>query len=411
LHQNQWLHKEFLLKLKIAHILAIFFSLLSITSIPVLADTVRQRFVWKYADPATQGLSVNGLESAWDVLEERNTRAFLVIRNDFIVFERYANGYNKNRRHYSASLAKSLVGGMSLLAALNDGLIKIDDPASKYIPSWRNDPLKSKITIRQLATHTSGLEDAESAGKSHKELRGWKRNFWKREPDPFTIARDHVPVIFEPGTDSAYSNPGFAMLGYAVTASLKNTSISDIRSLLKKRILDEIGVTENEWSIGYGDKPYMVDGMKLYATWGGASFTPRATARIGRLMLNKGNWQGSQLLSEKWIKAMVSYVGTPISGRKPGDFNPVSGLCWWINYDSAWHNIPRDAFAGAGAQQQVLLVVPSLNLIVVRNGRDLRDTLITRIKRKIFRSKGKQTFWGSINNYIFEPVLKSVKNR
>jgi CubicO group peptidase (beta-lactamase class C family) len=367
LHQNQWLHKEFLLKLKIAHILAIFFSLLSITSIPVLADTVRQRFVWKYADPATQGLSVNGLESAWDVLEERNTRAFLVIRNDFIVFERYGNGYNKNRRHYSASLAKSLVGGMSLLAALNDG--------------------------------------------SHKELRGWKRNFWKREPDPFTIARDHVPVIFEPGTDSAYSNPGFAMLGYAVTASLKNTSISDIRSLLKKRILDEIGVTENEWSIGYGDKPYMVDGMKLYATWGGASFTPRATARIGRLMLNKGNWQGSQLLSEKWIKAMVSYVGTPISGRKPGDFNPVSGLCWWINYDSAWHNIPRDAFAGAGAQQQVLLVVPSLNLIVVRNGRDLRDTLITRIKRKIFRSKGKQTFWGSINNYIFEPVLKSVKNR
>jgi CubicO group peptidase (beta-lactamase class C family) len=367
LHQNQWLHKEFLLKLKIAHILAIFFSLLSITSIPVLADTVKQHFVWKYTDPATQGLSVNGLESAWDVLEERNTRAFLVIRNDFIVFERYANGYNKNRRHYSASLAKSLVGGMSLLAALNDGLIKIDDPASKYIPSWRNDPLKSKITIRQLATHTSGLEDAESAGKSHKELRGWKGNFWKREPDPFTIARDHVPVIFEPGTDSAYSNPGFAML--------------------------------------------MVDGMKLYATWGGASFTPRATARIGRLMLNKGNWQGSQLLSEKWIKAMVSYVGTPISGRKPGDFNPVSGLCWWINYDSAWHNIPRDAFAGAGAQQQVLLVVPSLNLIVVRNGRDLRDTLITRIKRKIFRSKGKQTFWGSINNYIFEPVLKSVKNR
>lgn len=179
-----------MLHLKIVYSLAIFFSLLFVASAAVFADTGRAGFVWQYADPESQGLSVNGLESTWNILEKRNTRALLVIRNDFIVFERYANGYNKDRRHYTASLAKSLVGGMSLLVALNDGLIKIDEFASKYIPSWRNHPLKSKITIRHLATHTSGLEDAESPGKSHNELSGWKKNFWKRVPDPFTIARD-----------------------------------------------------------------------------------------------------------------------------------------------------------------------------------------------------------------------------
>jgi CubicO group peptidase (beta-lactamase class C family) len=333
----------------------------------------KDRFVWKTMKLESRERSSQKLESLWKTLETQNTDALLVIRNDHIIFERYSKGYHKKKKHYTASLAKSLVGGMSLLVALTDGRIGIDDYACKYIPEWKKDPLKSKITIRQLATHTSGLEDAESAGKSHAQLSGWKGNFWKREPDPFIIARDQVPVIFEPGTDFAYSNPGIAMLGYAVTAALKNAPESNILSLLTKRIMDPIGVALDEWSIGYGEKSYLVDNMQLYATWGGASFTARAVARVGRLMLSNGEWQGNQLVGREWVKAMTAYGLQPEADKNFRDPKTAPGLCWWTNYKSKFFFLPRDAFFGLGSGQQILLVIPSLDLIVVRNGKNLDD--------------------------------------
>src|SRR5207302_6428817 len=150
-------------------------------------------------------------------------------------------------------------GGMSLLVAIGDGSIGADDLASKYILAWRNDPLKSKITIRHLATHTSGIEDAEQDNVPHLELPGWKGAFWKREPDPFSIAVRQAPALFEPGSRNAYSNPGMAALAYAVTASLKG---GDIRALLKQRIMDPLGIPESASSIGYG-RAYEVDGLRL----------------------------------------------------------------------------------------------------------------------------------------------------
>jgi CubicO group peptidase (beta-lactamase class C family) len=313
-------------------------------------------------------MSLKKLENLWRMLEKRKTRSLLIVRNDLIIFERYSKDYHREKKHYTASLAKSLVGGMSLLVALNDGRIEIDDPASKFIPEWKSDTLKSKITIRNLATHTSGLEDAESPGKSHNELSSWKGDFWRREPDPFTIARDRVPVIFNPGSDFAYSNPGFAMLGYAITASLKNADEDNILDLLRKRILDPIGAARDEWSIGYGKTAYKVRGMKLYATWGGGNFSARAIALVGRLMLNRGEWRGYQLVGEKWVKIMTEYALEPDVDNKITATKTAPGLCWWTNSKEIFESLPRDAFYGMGAGQQILLVVPSLDLIVVRNG-------------------------------------------
>ena len=166
------------------------------------------------------------LESAWAVLKDRQTTALLVIRHDRIVFERYAPGYGRTKPHYTASMAKALVGGLSLMLAMQDGRISPDDPAHRYVTQWRGDPKRREITIRHLATHTSGIEDAEADGIPHDHLTGWKGDFWKRLPpphDPFSLARDSAPVLDSPGTRERYSNPGMAMLGYCVTASLRGT--------------------------------------------------------------------------------------------------------------------------------------------------------------------------------------------
>ena len=79
------------------------------------------------------------------------------------------------------------------------------------------------------------------------ELPGWKGAFWRQEPDPFTLARDQAPVAFEPGSHYAYSNTGIGMLSYAVTAALKDAPQSDIRSLLRERIMRPLGIADEEW--------------------------------------------------------------------------------------------------------------------------------------------------------------------
>jgi len=337
--------------------------------------------VFPTASPVEHHLDAQKLEAAWAALAARDSKTFLVVCSDKIVFERYGEDWHADKRHYSASLAKALVGGLSLLLAIDDGLIHPDDLASQYIPQWRSDPLKAKITVRQLANHTSGLEDAEltnrdreeilAEGKTlsehHMELPGWKGAFWRQEPDPFTPARDDAPVTFEPGSRYAYSNTGIGMLSYAVTAALKETSQKDIRSLLRARIMQPLGIGDAEWSIGY-NQIFEVDGLPLVASWGGGSFTARAVARIGQLLLHNGEWDNRQIINPAVVRMALNPAAMPTPERCDGQPWPLSGLSFWLNTDGVWPELPRDAFAGAGAGDQTLLVIPSLDLVAVRNG-------------------------------------------
>ena len=328
------------------------------------------------------------LDALRDSLAARRTKALLIIRRDKVIYEWHAPGSGPTQLQGTASLAKALVGGMSLLVALNDGRLRPDDFASRFIPSWRDDPRRSRITIRHLATHSSGIEDAEENGIPHDRLPGWKGAFWRRDPDPFSIAIHQAPVIFDPGTRFAYSNTGMAALAYAVTAALGR----DIESVLRERIMQPIGVPDAEWSIGYRH-PYEVDGLKLWANWGGGAFTPRATARIARLMLRHGDWDGRRIVNREQVSRMLAPAGTPVSPREKGEPWPVMGLCWYNNSDGIWPTVPRDAFAGAGAQHQVLLAVPSLDLIVVRNGGTLTNPGDT------------EPFWTAVRDHLFVPLM------
>src|SRR3954453_6677551 len=138
---------------------------------------------WPTATPQSQGFDPDKLAVFEKNLAARGTTSLFVIRHDKVVCEYYAAGWSRTKPHGTASLAKALVGGMSLMLAVDEGRISADDPASKYIPAWKSDPARSAITIRQLATHTSGIEDAEQGNIPHEKLTGWKGDFWKRKPD------------------------------------------------------------------------------------------------------------------------------------------------------------------------------------------------------------------------------------
>ncbi len=328
-------------------------------------------------------------------LAARRTQALLILRDGRIALEWYAPGRGPADRHYTASLAKAIVGGLSLMLALGDGRLGVDDPASRYIPSWRGDSRKSAITIRHLATHSSGIEDAEENGKPHAALTGWKGAFWKRTPDPFSIALAQAPVLFEPGARYAYSNPGMAALAYAVTASLRGAPQADLRGLIKERVMDPLGVPESEWSIGYG-QAYELDGLRLYVNWGGGFYTARAVARVGQLLIEGGAWGGRQLIPRARVEQALAPAGAPLPDRSGGEPAPASGLCWYTNRDRVWPSLPSDAVAGAGAGHQLLLVSPSLRLVAVRQGEALEQPA------------GRAGFWKAVDTHFFRPLAAAL---
>ena len=150
------------------------------------------------------------------------------------------------------------------------------------------------------------------------------------------------------------------MLTYCVTAAIGHGPHRDIRTLLAERVMRPIGVSDDDWSVGY-DQTFTVDGLPLVGSWGGGAFTARAVARIGRLLLREGDWDGRRILSRDAVRAITSDAGLP------GD----CGMGWWTNAAGRYAKLPTDAVYGAGAGDQLLLVVPSLDLIVVRNGQTL----------------------------------------
>ncbi len=324
-------------------------------------------------------------------LADQRTEQLIIVQNDQVIVEWYKRGFGRHVPHYTASLAKAIVGGMALAFAVEDSRLSPDDLACKYVPQWRSDPLKSKITIRHLATHTSGIEDAREDDIPHAQLKGWKGEFWRRKINPFLIARDQAPVLFEPGTSFHYSNPGMAMLGYCITAALRGSKWPDIRTLLRERLMRPLGVPAAEWSMSYG-RDFPLDGLNLHAVWGGGAYSPEAVLRIGLMLLHGGVWQGRRILKPETVAEMVADQGLP-AWRDDSYIGPASGLCWWLNSRGCFKKVPRDMYFGAGAGHQLLIVIPSMNLVVVRMGQKMQG----------------QNYMAAIEEHLLNPLMDALR--
>src|SRR5690348_16757595 len=107
----------------------------SILACALAASITNAQPDWQSITPAEAGFDVAKLETLQRDLAARKTSAFLIVRRGKIAYEWYAPGNGPEKRQGTASLAKALVGGLSLLLAMNDGRIAPDDPAAKYIPA------------------------------------------------------------------------------------------------------------------------------------------------------------------------------------------------------------------------------------------------------------------------------------
>ena len=290
---------------------------------------------WASASPESLGMDGSKLEALIESLSERDTDAFIVVKGNRIVAEWYGDGQSANKTHSLAALAKATTGSVALMVAVNDGLINLDDPAWKFIPGWETDAQKSKITIGQLGSHTSGLDNVKFREDITPE---WKHTYYKNRDLRFPMALSDVPLIIEPGIRYSYSGVGYYALAYAIAKSLQDAPESDIFTLLESRIIEPLGIPSEAWRLSYGES-YEMDGLKLYAIGSGTRYTTRAVATMGQFMLNNGEWNGRQLIRPEVVKAILTHDN---SGEESSPL--VTSIGWKTNVDGRFASLPSDAF-------------------------------------------------------------------
>ncbi|WP_432410474.1 serine hydrolase domain-containing protein [Rasiella sp. SM2506] len=279
-----------------------------------------------------------------EYLISNKTVAYLVIQNDSILYENYFNDYEESSIVNSFSMAKSV---LSILVgvAIDEGKIKsIHEPVTNYLTDLEDEKFKD-VTIEHLLNMTSGIDFNESYTNPF----GDAATFYYGTN--VSKAVNHKKIAHEPGTRFKYSSGDSQVLGMVLDAALKDVTISEY---LETKIWKPLGMEyDANWSL---DKKN--NGVEK--TFCCLNARARDFAKIGRLYLNKGNWNGIQLVSEEWVENSTK-IDT--SGGKVAYYQHQ----WWINQKDT-------SFEAEGILGQHIYVNPEKNVIIVRLGEKVGNT-------------------------------------
>jgi CubicO group peptidase (beta-lactamase class C family) len=282
--------------------------------------------------------------------------SMLVIQNGRTVFEHYANGGSASGRWPIFSGTKSF-WGIAALAAVRDGLFKLDDPVSDTITEWKSDPRKSRITIRQLLNQTDGIEGASRLQRASIQDRNAKAI--------------RLPALAEPGASFIYGPSHLQILSELLRRKLGGRGTI---AYFEEHVSDRLRIGHLNYKKDRRGNPLPATGFEL---------TAREWARLGELLLGSGNYRGRQIVPADLLRE--AFAGSQA--------NPFYGLTFWLNQqapsgremdmermlDLPWQNAqwtdacickdaPADMVVALGSGYQRLFVIPSLKAIIVRQG-------------------------------------------
>ena len=278
-----------------------------------------------------------------DYLEDNKTVAYIVIQNDSIKYENYFNDYDEASIVNSFSMAKSI---LSILVgcAIDDGKIKsIDEPITNYLPELEGKGFE-KVTINHLLNMTSGIYFNESYTNPFGDAATFYYGTNLRK------AASKLTPTYEPGTRFKYSSGDSQLLGLVLDAAIGDTTIS---TYLEEKIWKPLGMEfDASWSL---DRNNGVE-----KTFCCVNARARDFAKIGRLYLNKGNWNGKQIVSKSWVDQSTKIDAT---GGNVARYQHQ----WWINTSD-------NSFEAEGILGQHIYVQPEKNVVIVRLGEKVGKT-------------------------------------
>lgn len=296
-------------------------------------DENSQVWEWKHDTLENHNINASAINSVHSTIDEYPINAEIVVKDGVIVDEYYKEGYDKNSVFTLQSTSKSVTSAIVGIA-IDKGYIEgVDVPISTYFPQILDygSEYKSQITIWNLLTHTTGLNVSDTAN--------WDE--WLASPNWVDYVLDRE-AISRPGTVFNYFTGNTHLLSAIVQKATGKTLYEfGKENLFDKLDMESVECTTDPQGISDGGNGFA---MNIYDM-----------AKLGELYLNKGNWNGEQIISEQWINDSTSIQFERNSGS--ADY----GYQWWVRTFGE-NNYP--AFFAQGHYGQYIFVVPDLNLVV-----------------------------------------------
>ncbi len=277
------------------------------------------------------------------------TRALLVLHRGQLIGERHAPGFGRHSKQIAWSMGKSVTAALTGIL-VGQGQLALDDPAPVSLWRRQGDP-RAGITLRHLLQMSGGLAfDNFSVGDSnyytsrhHHEL------VYFGAVNVFDYVLDR-PVLAPPGTLWAYRNTNTLALGHLIRQAVEARGESYL-SFPQRALFDPIGARE----MVLEPDPY-----GNFITSGFVYGTAADWARFGQLHLQDGIWQGKRVLPPGW----VDFIRTPAPAHQSKGY----GGQFWLNAGGRYPRWPSDAYWALGWLGQMVLIIPSRDLVIVRLG-------------------------------------------
>ena len=317
---------------------------------------------WDRASPQSQGIDEKTLTNAIEYLRTRAPRdgvkELVIVRNGLLIHR----GSDIDKVHGIWSCTKSFTSTV-LGLLIDDGRCHLDTRSQDHVQemsaSYRD------ITLRHFATMTSG----------YRAVGDEPRGSYTHGPSP-TPFRPNPEPLFSPGSKYAYWDSAMNQFAHVLT----RIADEPIEELFDRRIADPIGMNREKWRWGDFGK---LNGITVNGGSGNngkhVQISARELARLGHLLLNRGNWDGRQLISAHWIEQATSVqvpATLPLGHRESGIKGPgMYGFNWWVNGikpdgNRKWPGVPVGTFAASGHNNNDMFVIPAWNMVVVRLGLD-----------------------------------------
>ena len=300
-------------------------------------------FEWKSSTPTEQGFDVDILNIALDEAENRpSIYSVLVIRNGFIVAERYYRGYDESSEFNIRSVSKSYLSAMTGIAIDNGMINSINDRMLDYFPEYNHsglDPRKEEITIKHLLTMQGGIDHEHNNYSRLYSTQNWIQSAIEE------------PLLFNPGENHSYNT----FLTHLLSGIITKESGMSTFDFGQEYLCDPLGITILDWQ--QSPQGIYFGGNSMY-------FTTRDMAVLGYLYLNDGEINGIQIVPRDWVKE--SLKNRMPEHQRGWSWGPMEnggyGYLWWLGTIKGY-----EAFLAIGHGGQFVVNFPELNMIVATN--------------------------------------------
>lgn len=339
---------------------------------PIYHPPVLLQDGWKVGAPDKEGLDMDLLlQAAEQCRKNKKTDAFIVARHGVLIMDSYYNGYGAEDLHKVWSITKPVTAALIGIAIEKGQIASAEDSIAGYMGGYTADmPAdKKNITINHLLSMNSGIAWTELGGKNGAAYKVAYSPDWIR----FVLQQ---PMHTAPGKNFNYSSGDYMLLAPVI----KNATGEQADTFAEQHLFAPLGIGDYEW-VKYSEFWTKTEGGELpsvqqpspeitYATpfanfpntASGLKMRPRDMAKLGQLFLNKGKWQGQQVLNEAWTAMSVQ----PRSG------NDAYGYGWrQASYTVNGKTI--SCFYATGFGLQCIYVFPGLDLVIVFAQQHYRD--------------------------------------